>query len=439
MKLAVIGSGYVGLVTGACFADMGNDVWCVDIDEKKIEKLKNGIIPIYEPGLEDLVKRNYNEKRLTFTTSLKDALDGTHIAFIAVGTPPNEDGSADLSHVIAVASQIGSLINDYLVVVDKSTVPVGTAVKVRKAIQAQIDKRKDHCCEFDVISNPEFLKEGDAVEDFMKPERVIIGADSPRPVELMRELYEPFTRQGDRFNVMDIASAELTKYAANAMLATRISFMNEIARLCEATGADIEHIRKGIGTDSRIGKPFLYAGCGYGGSCFPKDVKALIKTSRDLGIEPTLLSSVEEVNRTQRIFFIDKIIAHFNGNVSGKTFAVWGLSFKPATDDMREAPSVDVIDALRKKGAHFQAYDPIAMDNARSILGDDGIVYKTNNYDVLKGADALILFTEWHHFRNPDFDRIKSLLANPVIFDGRNQYRRKIMREKGFVYYGVGR
>jgi UDPglucose 6-dehydrogenase len=439
MKLAVIGTGYVGLVTGACFADMGNDVCCADIDVKKIENLKKGIIPIYEPGLEDLVKTNHAEGRLSFTTDLAEALNETLITFIAVGTPPNEDGSADLSHVISVAEQIGSIINKYMIIIDKSTVPVGTADNVKKSIKKQLVRRGMEKIEFDVVSNPEFLKEGNALEDFMRPERVIIGTDDVRTAEILRELYSPFTRQGDRFYIMDIVSAELTKYAANAMLATRISFMNEISRLCEKTGADIEHIRKGLGSDTRIGKSFLYAGLGYGGSCFPKDVKALIKTSMDMGIEPVLLKSVEQVNKTQRQHFIDKILALYNNDVSGKCFAVWGLAFKPQTDDMREAPSVIIINALRAKGARFRAYDPIAYKNAKAMLGEESIEYFQNNYDALKGCDALILMTEWHHFRNPDFDRMKSLMKAPVIFDGRNQYDKKLIIDKGFNYFGVGR
>jgi UDPglucose 6-dehydrogenase len=439
MKLAVIGTGYVGLVTGTCFAEMGNDVWCVDVDAAKVENLKKGIIPIYEPGLEDLVKRNHAEGRLQFTTSLSEAIRDTSVAFIAVGTPPNEDGSADLSHVLSVAQQIGSLINRYMIIVDKSTVPVGTASLVRKEIRSKLDERALASVDFDVISNPEFLKEGNAVDDFLRPERVIIGTDNMRAAEIMKDLYTPFTRQGERFIVMDIVSAEMTKYAANAMLATRISFMNELTHLCELTGADIEAIRRGIGSDSRIGKPFLYAGIGYGGSCFPKDVKALIKTSEDLGVKPILMHAVEEVNRNQRRFFMDKIRKHYDGKLKGRTFAVWGLAFKPQTDDMREAPAADIIRMLVDEGAQIRAYDPIAWKNAKKILGDSSIEYIQNNYEALKGCDALILMTEWHHFRNPDFERIKSTLKAPVIFDGRNQYDRKLMGDKGFTYYGVGR
>ena len=439
MKLAVIGTGYVGLVTGTCFAEMGNDVWCVDVDAKKIENLKNGIIPIYEPGLEDMVKRNYGEGRLRFTTDIKEAMDNTLIAFIAVGTPPGEDGSADLKYVLQVAEDIGNVAEKYTIVVDKSTVPVGTAKKVSARIAETLAKRGRSDIEFDVVSNPEFLKEGDAVEDFMRPDRVVIGADNVRTAEIMKELYSAFTRQGERFILMDVVSAEMTKYAANAMLATRISFMNEISRLCEITGADIEQIRRGIGSDSRIGKPFLYAGLGYGGSCFPKDVKALIKTSRDFGLEPDLLVSVEHVNKKQREHFAKKVIDYYGGDLKGKVFAVWGLAFKPQTDDMREAPVLDIVPMLRAKGATFRAYDPIAWKNARSILGDDGIEYIQNNYDAAQGADAILLMTEWHHFRRPDFDRLKSSMKTAVIFDGRNQYNPKQMKELGFDYFSIGR
>jgi UDPglucose 6-dehydrogenase len=439
MKLAVIGTGYVGLVTGTCFSEMGNDVWCVDVDSKKIDNLNKGIIPIFEPGLEELVKRNHDEGRLRFTTNLAEALEDTLVAFIAVGTPPNEDGSADLSHVISVAREMGKLINKYMIIVDKSTVPVGTAERVRETIRQELASRNQNEVEFDVVSNPEFLKEGNAIEDFMRPERVIIGTDNVRTAEILKELYSPFTRQSERFIIMDIMSSELTKYAANAMLATRISFMNEISQLCERTGADIENVRRGIGSDTRVGKSFLYAGLGYGGSCFPKDVKALIKTSSDLGVEPVLLKSVEEVNKRQRGIFVDKILSHYKNDVKGLCFAVWGLAFKPQTDDMREAPAVDIIKALKAKGAKFKAYDPIAWKNARAILGDDSIEYVQGNYEALSGCDALILMTEWHHFRNPDFGRIKSTLKQPVIFDGRNQYDKKLIAEKGFTYYGVGR
>ncbi|HNW28348.1 MAG TPA: UDP-glucose/GDP-mannose dehydrogenase family protein [Spirochaetota bacterium] len=439
MKLAVIGTGYVGLVTGTCFADMGNDVWCIDIDEKKIQGLKNGVLPIYEPGLDELVKRNYDEGRLRFTTNLKEGITESMYAFIAVGTPSDEDGSADLQHVLDVARQIGRCLEKYIVIVDKSTVPVGTAEKVRQAVREELDKRGKKDVAFDVVSNPEFLKEGNAVEDFIKPDRVIIGADNARAADLMRDLYSTFVRKGDRVMTMDIPSAELTKYAANAMLATRISFMNELSRLCEAAGADIESVRKGIGSDSRIGTAFLYAGIGYGGSCFPKDVKALIYTLKDFGFDAKILSAVEEVNKDQRRAFVSKVVKHMGENLSGKTFAVWGLAFKPQTDDMREAPAIDIITELRKRGASFKAYDPIAVENARHIIGDDRIEYVKNNYDTLQGADALLLLTEWHHFRKPDFDKIKSLMKTPLIFDGRNQYEPAKMKELGFTYYSIGR
>ncbi|MBP7736704.1 MAG: UDP-glucose/GDP-mannose dehydrogenase family protein [Spirochaetes bacterium] len=439
MKLSVIGTGYVGLVTGTCFADMGNDVWCIDIDEKKIQGLKNGILPIYEPGLDEMVKRNHTEGRLRFTTNLKEGISESMYAFIAVGTPSDEDGSADLQHVLEVARQIGRCIEKYIVIVDKSTVPVGTAEKVRQAVREELEKRGRGDIAFDVVSNPEFLKEGNAVEDFIRPDRVIIGADNSRSADLMRDLYSTFVRKGDRVMTMDIPSAELSKYAANAMLATRISFMNELAHLCEASGANIESVRKGIGSDSRIGNAFLYAGIGYGGSCFPKDVKALIYTLKDFGFDAKILSAVESVNKDQRTFFVNKIVGHLGENLEGKSFAVWGLAFKPQTDDMREAPAIDIITELRKRGASFKAYDPIAVENARKVIGDERIEYVKNNYDTLKGADALLLLTEWHHFRKPDFDKIKSLMKKPVIFDGRNQYEPDKMKELGFTYYSIGR
>ncbi|MBN1496945.1 MAG: UDP-glucose/GDP-mannose dehydrogenase family protein [Spirochaetes bacterium] len=439
MKLSVIGTGYVGLVTGTCFADMGNDVWCIDIDETKIENLKKGILPIYEPGLEELVKRNHAEGRLRFTTNLNEGIDESEYAFIAVGTPSDEDGSADLQHVIEVARQIGRCMDNYLIIIDKSTVPVGTAEKVRQAVREELDKRGKGDVSFDVVSNPEFLKEGSAVEDFIRPDRVIIGTDNESAAERMRDLYSTFVRKGDRVMLMDIPSAELTKYAANAMLATRISFMNELAHLCEVTGADIESVRRGIGSDSRIGNAFLYGGIGYGGSCFPKDVKALIYTLRDYGFDAKILTAVEEVNRNQRTYFIDRVVRHVGENLTGKIFAVWGLAFKPQTDDMREAPSIDIINGLRDRGASFRAYDPIAIENARLIIGDRNIEYVTNNYDALEGVDALLLLTEWHHFRKPDFEKMKDLMNEPVIFDGRNQYEPAKMKEMGFAYYSIGR
>ncbi|MBN1531156.1 MAG: UDP-glucose/GDP-mannose dehydrogenase family protein [Spirochaetes bacterium] len=439
MKLAVVGSGYVGLVTGTCFADMGNDVWCIDVDEKKIDGLKKGILPIYEPGLEEMVRRNYAEGRLRFTTSLEEGIENVLFVFIAVGTPPEEDGSADLQHVLGVAQSIGRIMKRYMVVVNKSTVPVGTAEKVREAIRGELMMRNMESQEFDVVSNPEFLKEGDAIEDFLKPDRVVVGTDNPRTAELMRELYSTFLRQGDRVRIMDIPSAELTKYAANAMLATRISFMNELALLCEKTGADIENVRQGIGSDRRIGSSFLYAGIGYGGSCFPKDVKALIYTSKKNGFSASILNAVEEVNRKQREYFVQKVLSHMGDDLKGKTLAVWGLAFKPQTDDMREAPAIDIISGLRNRGAQIRAHDPIAIETARQVLGDQGIQYSIHNYEVLEGADALLLLTEWHHFRRPDFAKMKSMMKAPVIFDGRNQYDPESMKELGFVYFSIGR
>jgi UDPglucose 6-dehydrogenase len=439
MKVTVVGSGYVGLVTGTCFADMGNDVWCVDIDQKKIDNLKKGVIPIYEPGLEEMVRRNQDEDRLKFTTSLKEALADSLFVFIAVGTPPGEDGSADLQYVLAVAAEIGKYMERYLIVVNKSTVPVGTADRVRETIRAELGKRGRGDLEFDVVSNPEFLKEGNAIEDFLRADRVIIGTDNVRTAELVKELYDPFQRKGEKILVMDIRSAELSKYAANAMLATRISFMNEISALCEACGADIEKVREGIGSDSRIGRSFLFAGIGYGGSCFPKDVRAIIQIQKEHGLVPKILPAVEEINRQQRTRFIDKVLKVLGGDLTGKTFAVWGLAFKPQTDDMREAPSIDILNALRSKGARFQAFDPVAVHTARTVLGDEKIEYVSGYYDALKNADALLLLTEWHQFRKPDFERMKSLMKGRVIFDGRNQYHPAKIREAGFDYYCVGR
>ncbi len=439
MKVAVIGTGYVGLVTGTCFADMGNDVWCIDIDRDKIENLKKGIMPIYEPGLEELVRRNYREGRLRFTTDLKEGIEKALFIFIAVGTPPGEDGSADLQHVLNVASEIGKNIDNYKIIVNKSTVPVGTAERVKQEIQKELDARGLNEVEFDVVSNPEFLKEGDAIKDFMRPDRIIIGTDNVRTAELMNELYSSFYRKDDKVIAMDIPSAELTKYAANAMLATRISFMNELSVLCEAAGADIQNVRRGIGSDSRIGKDFLYAGIGYGGSCFPKDVKALIQTAREHGSESKILQSVEDVNKQQRILFVKKVVKHMGEDLEGRVFAVWGLAFKPNTDDIREAPSIDIINGLRERGASFKAYDPIAIETAKEVLGDERIEYEMQYYDVLKDADALLLLTEWHHFRKPDFEKIKMLMKTPIIFDGRNQYEPAKMKEKGFTYFCVGR
>ncbi len=439
MKLTVVGSGYVGLVTGTCFAEMGNDVWCVDIDKTKIENLKKGIIPIYEPGLEEMVKRNYAEGRLRFTTELKEGLDESLFMFIAVGTPSDEDGSADLQHVLKVAAEIGQKMEKYVIIINKSTVPVGTAEKVRAEVKKQLAARGRSELEFDVVSNPEFLKEGDAIEDFMRADRVVVGVDNVRTAELMKELYAPYQRKGDKVIIMDITSSELTKYAANAMLATRISFMNELAALCEKSGADIEKVREGIGSDTRIGRSFLYAGVGYGGSCFPKDVKAIIQTMKEFGLDAKVLRSVEDVNRAQRQIFVDKVANHFNGNLKGLTFAVWGLAFKPQTDDMREAPSIDIIAKLKEKGASFRAFDPVAVNEAKRVIGTDRVEYVQHYYDALKDADALLLVTEWHQFRKPDFEKMKSLMKKPVIFDGRNQYDPNKMEELGFTYYCVGR
>lgn len=439
MKLSIVGCGYVGLVTGTCFAEMGNDVYCVDIDENKINNLKKHIIPIYEPGLGEMVERNVSEGRLFFTTDLTNSIKESLFIFIAVGTPPGEDGSADLQHVLSVARDIGRIIENYTVVVNKSTVPVGTYKKVIEVINEELILRKREDIKFDVVSNPEFLKEGSAIEDFMKPDRIIIGTNSEKSIILMKELYSSFIRKRERIIFMDIPSSELTKYAANAMLATKITFMNELSLLCEKTGADIENIRKGIGSDNRIGTAFLFAGLGYGGSCFPKDVKALIQTSNNLSLNAKILSAVDQINQEQRIVFINKILNHFKNNINEKIFAVWGLSFKPQTDDMREAPSIDIINALRERGALIKSHDPVAMETAKAILGSEKIEYIPKYYDVLKDADALLLLTEWHQFRNPDFGRIKMLMKQPVIFDGRNQYEPSIMKEMGFTYYCIGR
>ncbi len=439
MKITIIGSGYVGLVTGTCFAEMGNDVICMDIDAAKIDELKNGIIPIYEPGLEEMVKRNVKEERLLFTTDIGQAVKNSLFCFIAVGTPPGEDGSADLHYVLGAAKEIGRWMNGYKVIVNKSTVPVGTAEKVRDLIKAKLDARGVNY-EFDVVSNPEFLKEGAAIEDFMKPDRVVIGVDNVRTAELMKELYSPFMRKNYRVITMDVRSAELTKYAANGMLAARISFMNEMANICERCGADIDMIRTGIGSDRRIGHDFLFAGAGYGGSCFPKDVKALLETARSLGHEAKILNAVEKVNEAQKELIVKKILKHYNGDIKSKTFAVWGLSFKPKTDDMREAPSVVIINSLIKNGAKVKAFDPEAIKEAKKILPEsDSIRYCENAYKTLEGTDALILVTEWGSFREPDFEKMKKIMASSVIFDGRNLYNPKFVRNHGFTYYSIGR
>ena len=447
MRIVIIGTGYVGLVSGTCFAEMGNRVICVDTNTKKIEALRQGDIPIYEPGLDGMIKRNLESGDLKFTTSLTEALPDAQIVFIAVGTPMGEDGSADLKYVLTAAEQIGSLMSNDLIVVDKSTVPVGTASKVRETILATLQKRIDSgdapaaSLKFDVVSNPEFLKEGTAISDFMKPDRVIIGADNDRSREVMETLYEPFMMKGNRVLSMDIRSAEMTKYAANAMLAARISFMNEIARLCDKVGANVSKVRAGIGTDTRIGSAFLFPGCGYGGSCFPKDVQALIKTMKDNGLTPTLLEAVEAVNREQKRIVHTRIVERFGENLEGKTFAIWGLAFKPNTDDMREAPAIITVRELVKRGAKIQAYDPEAMSQAKDFYFKDltaQIEYCKNKYDALNQADALLLLTEWSAFRSPDFDEIKHRLRTAVIVDGRNQFERFNLKEMGFEYYAIG-
>ena len=439
MRLTIFGSGYVGLVTGACMAEMGNHVVCVDIDEAKIDRLNAGDIPIYEPGLEAYVERNVEAGRLEFTTDVQQGVDHGLFQFIAVGTPPDEDGSADLKHVLAVARSIGEHMNEYRIVVDKSTVPVGTADKVRDEIRGELERRGKNL-EVDVVSNPEFLKEGAAINDFMKPDRIIIGTDNPRTTELLRALYEPFNRNHDRVISMDVRSAELTKYAANAMLATKISFMNELANLAERFGADIEHVRVGIGSDPRIGYHFIYPGAGYGGSCFPKDVRALAKSAADSGYEASLLDAVEAVNNRQKHRLVDKIGEHFDGKLEGKTIALWGLSFKPSTDDMREAPSRTLMEALWQAGAIVRAYDPEAMHEARRLYPDQaGFELCDTAYGALDGADALAIITEWQEFRSPDFDTVKEKLTDPVIFDGRNLYDPEVLRTLGLTYYAIGR
>ncbi|SNS23109.1 UDP-glucose dehydrogenase [Belliella buryatensis] len=437
MKITVIGTGYVGLVSGACFAEVGINVVCVDVDQKKIEGLKNGIMPIYEPGLEEIVKRNYASGRLQFTTNLGEAIQGSEVAFIAVGTPPGEDGSADLKYVLAVADEIGAKMSDYIVVATKSTVPVTTGEKVRAAIKAALDKRGSDL-PFAVASNPEFLKEGAAVEDFMKPDRIVIGVDDERAEAIMKRLYKPFQLNGDRIIFMDIPSAEMTKYAANAMLATKISFMNDIANLCELVGANANMVRKGIGSDPRIGTKFIYPGVGYGGSCFPKDVKAIIKTGKQYGYELKVLQSVEDVNDAQKHVLVKKIKQHFGEDLSGLTFAIWGLSFKPNTDDMREAPAIVIIDELIAAGAKVKGYDPIAMKEAQHIYVGDKIAYAKDAYDACVDADALLLVTEWSEFRIPSWEALGKLLNNKVIFDGRNIYDKKYLQDLGWLHYGIG-
>jgi len=439
MKITVFGSGYVGLVTGACLASVGNDVLCVDIDEDKIARLTNGEIPIFEPGLDAIVRDNHAAGRLNFTTDIAAGVAHGLFQFIAVGTPPDEDGSADLQHVLAVARSIGQHMIDYRVIVDKSTVPVGTADRVREATQAELDKRGLEL-EFDVVSNPEFLKQGAAVNDFMKPDRIIVGTDNPRTTELLRELYAPFNRNHERVIAMDIRSAELTKYAANAMLATKISFMNELANLAECLGADIEQVRHGIGADPRIGYHFIYPGCGYGGSCFPKDVQALERTATQYDYDAQLLQAVEAVNKRQKQVLFSKINRHFAGQLSGKTIALWGLAFKPNTDDMREAPSRTLMESLWTAGARVRAFDPEAMDEARRIYGERAELSLTSSAEeALDGADALAIVTEWSEFRSLDLDEIKRRLVTPVVFDGRNLYNPQQLQKAGIVYYAIGR
>ena len=439
MKISIIGTGYVGLVTGACFAEMGNSVTCVDIDPEKIKKLNQGIIPIFEPGLEPMVLKNSKNNNLTFTTNLAEALLHSEIVFIAVGTPMGDSGSADLQYVLTVAKSIGQSMQKRLVVVDKSTVPIGTADTVKETIQKELEIRGKEV-EFDVVSNPEFLKEGAAIGDFMKPDRVVIGSNSAYAIELMKELYSPFFRTHDRFITMDIRSAEMTKYAANAMLATKISFMNEIANICELVGADVNQVRLGVGSDYRIGYSFMYPGIGYGGTCFPKDINALIELSKENGYIPELISSVERVNQKQKKLFLDKVIKRFGEDLTNLTFAIWGLSFKPETDDMRNAPSVYVITELLKKGAKVKVYDPKAMNKSKTkYLRDAEIYYATDKYDAIKNTDGLILLTEWKEFRSPDFEEIKKQMKQTVIFDGRNQYRTFDLEKKQFEYYQIGK
>src|SRR5210317_68706 len=441
MNLTVIGTGYVGLVSGTCFAEMGNKVHCIDVDEQKIERLKEGIIPIYEPGLEAMVKRNVENNSLHFSTDLAAQLPTTDVAFIAVGTPMGEDGAADLQYVLQVTKSIGTHMTKPLIIVDKSTVPVGTADKVRNAIQEALDLRGENMS-FSVVSNPEFLKEGDAIADFMKPDRVVIGAEDPEACEVMRKLYIPFFRSSmDRLITMDVRSAEMTKYVANAMLATKISFMNEVANICELVGADVNKVRIGIGSDSRIGYSFIYPGSGYGGSCFPKDVKALKKTALENGYDARLIGAVEAVNESQKMVIAKKVVTRFGEDLSGKTFAVWGLAFKPETDDMREAPAIYIIKDLVKRGAKIQAFDPKAMEEAQHFYLKDtpNVKYTSNKYEALENAHAMILLTEWKTFRAPDFDAIKTALQDPIVFDGRNQYSDIEMQKRGFEYYQIGK
>lgn len=437
MKIAIVGTGYVGLVTGACFAEMGTVVYCVDVNKEKIENLKKGIIPIYEPGLEDLVNRNAQANRLLFTTDLKECLDKVEVVFCAVGTPPDEDGSADLTYVLEVAREVGRQMKKYLLIVTKSTVPVGTARKIKQAIREELDKRGVEI-DFDIASNPEFLKEGAAIKDFMSPDRVVVGVESDRARELMTRLYRPFLLNNFRVIFMDVPSAEMTKYAANAMLATRISFMNDIANLCEIIGADVNMVRKGIGADARIGSRFLYAGCGYGGSCFPKDVKALVKTAQQNGYPMRILQAVEDVNEAQKSVLFRKLDAYFQGDLKGRRIALWGLAFKPETDDMREAPSLVLIEKLREAGCKVKAYDPVAMNEAKRKVGDE-IEYAKDIYDAVMDTDALLVVTEWKEFRMPSWGVIKKLMLTPLVLDGRNIYDPGELEEHGFIYHCIGR
>jgi UDPglucose 6-dehydrogenase len=437
MKIVVVGTGYVGLVTGTCFAETGLNVTCVDIDKSKIDKLRKFEIPIYEPGLQPMVERNVKKERLFFTTDLKECMEGTEAVFIAVGTPSDADGSADLKYVLDVAGNIGKYMSNYMVIITKSTVPIGTAFKVRNVVQKELDKRGSEL-KFDVASNPEFLKEGNAVEDFLKPDRIVLGIDSEEAEKIMRKMYKPFLLNGHPLLFMDISSAELTKYAANAMLATKISFMNEIANLCDVLGADVNMVRNGIGSDPRIGNKFIYAGIGYGGSCFPKDVKALINTAGQNSFSLEILKAVEKVNTLQRGILLNKISSHFKGNLKNKSFGIWGLSFKPQTDDIRNAPSIEIIEKLLAQGSKIKVYDPVAMDLAKDILGDR-VIYGKDIYDVLSDADAMIMITEWSEFRLPNFNMMQKLMKSKVIFDGRNIYEPSEMLELGFTYYSIGR
>lgn len=436
MKIVIVGTGYVGLVTGTCFAEVGINTACVDVDVNKIEKLKNGISPIYEPGLDEMIERNYKKGTLSFSIDLPSIVNDADVIFIAVGTPPDEDGSADLSYVLEVARTVGRTMTRHMLIVTKSTVPVGTAKKVRAAVQEELQKRNLNI-EFDIASNPEFLKEGDAINDFMRPDRIVVGVESAKAEEIMSRLYKPFTLNGHPVIFMDVPSAEMTKYAANAMLATKISFMNDIANLCEIVGADVNKVRKGIGSDTRIGNKFIYPGAGYGGSCFPKDVKALIKTAQEHKYNLRVLQSVEDVNDDQKAVLFKKLLNHFNGNISGKTIALWGLSFKPNTDDMREAPALVIIDLILNSGGKVIAYDPVAMQESKRKIGDK-IAYANTAYEALEDADAMLLVTEWTEFRFPDWNKVKSLLKNRVVIDGRNIYDAAEMKNAGFDYYCIG-